>query len=74
MSKLKIIYQNVHGLRTKQEIIYESMIGLDADVVALIEFWLGDSHLHADFFLLPITFIDLIVCVRLLSHVEVDQS
>lgn len=41
----------VHGLRTKQDLFYASLVDLDADVVAQTMTWNGVSHLSSDLFL-----------------------
>lgn len=50
MGRLNICYQNVRGLRTKQENFYASLVDLVAYVVAIMETWLDEKHLDADLF------------------------
>ncbi|XP_075213678.1 uncharacterized protein LOC142319890 [Lycorma delicatula] len=50
MDKLRMIYQNVRGLRTKQDEIFASLIDFHFDVVALTETWLSDEHCDVNLF------------------------
>ncbi|XP_075211210.1 uncharacterized protein LOC142318534 [Lycorma delicatula] len=45
-----MIYQNVRGLRTKQDEIFASLIDFDFDVVALTETWLSNEHCDVNLF------------------------
>ncbi|XP_075230268.1 uncharacterized protein LOC142329482 [Lycorma delicatula] len=45
-----MIYQNVRGLRTKQDEIFASLIDFHFDVVALTETWLSDEHCDVNLF------------------------
>lgn len=50
MGRLRIYYQNVRGLRTKQDEIYSSLVDVEADIVALTETWLDYYHANDSFF------------------------
>lgn len=40
---IKLLYQNVRGLRTKTNLIYNKLLLLDYDIVLLTETWLYDG-------------------------------
>lgn len=48
MKKLKLIYQNTRGLRTKTNEFYNNLLLIDTDIIMITETWLYDGIMDAE--------------------------